>query len=161
MFLCLTPLLTDLNLQLNQKRKTLKQLYRKQNSAHLLAHVHDLKVTPFTTTMNTAWKLLRDYKGDDSSSSPQLHSQMRTNISIDKRMWTEGDIQREPHIGIKADTNTDTNWVTIFDITPSRLGTKPKQIESHRHSTHLIHPTLKSLTRNSTKPLPGRKLRKC
>ena len=27
---------------------------------------------------------------------------MRTNISADKRMWTEGDIQRDPHIGIKS-----------------------------------------------------------
>jgi len=79
----------------------LKQAYRKQNSAHLLAHAHELKVTPFTATINTAWKLLRDYKGDDFSASPQLPSQMRTNISADKRMWTEGDIQREPHIGIK------------------------------------------------------------
>ena len=58
--------------------------------------------TPFTTTINTVWKLLRDYKGDDSSSSPQLPSQMRTNISVDKRMWTEGDIQQEPLIGIKS-----------------------------------------------------------
>jgi len=27
---------------------------------------------------------------------------MRTNISADKRLWTEGDIQRDPHIGIKS-----------------------------------------------------------
>ena len=27
---------------------------------------------------------------------------MRTNISADKKMWTEGDIQWEPHIGIKS-----------------------------------------------------------
>jgi len=96
------PLLANLKLQLNQKRKTLKQVYRKKTSAHLLAHAHKLKVTPFTATFNTAWKLLRDYKGDDSSASPQLPSQMRTNISADKRMWTEGDTQREPHIGIKS-----------------------------------------------------------
>jgi len=96
------PFLANLNLQLNQKCKTLKQVYKKQNSAHLLAHAHELKVTPFTTTINTAWKLLRDYKGDDSSASPQLPSQMRANIFADKRMWTEGDIQREPHIGIKS-----------------------------------------------------------
>jgi len=96
------PLLSNLKLQLNQKRKTLKQVYRKQNSAHLLAHAHELKVTPFTTTINTAWKLLCDYKGENSSASPQLPSQMRTNISADKRMWTEGDIQREPHIGIRS-----------------------------------------------------------
>ena len=96
------PLLTNLELQLNQKRKTLKQVYRKQNSAHLLAHAHELKVTPFTTTINTAWKLLRDYKGDDSSASPQLPSRIRTNISADKRMWTEWDIQREPYIGIRS-----------------------------------------------------------
>ena len=82
-------------------RESLNQVYKKQNSAHLLAHAHELKVTPFTTTINTAWKLLRDYKGDDSSASPQLPSQMRTNISADKKMWIEGDIQREPHIGIK------------------------------------------------------------
>jgi len=68
----------------------------------LLAHAHELKVTHFTTTINTAWKLPRDYKGDDSSASPQLPSQMRTNISADKRLWTEGDIQRDPHIGIKS-----------------------------------------------------------
>jgi hypothetical protein len=68
----------------------------------LLAHAHELKVTHFTTTINTAWKLLRDYKGDDSSASSQLPSQMRTNISADKRLWTEGDIQRDPHIGIKS-----------------------------------------------------------
>ena len=80
------PFLANLKLQLNQKRKTLKQVYRKQNSAHLLAHAHELKVTPFTTTINTAWKLLRDYKGDDFSASSQLPSQMRTNISADKRM---------------------------------------------------------------------------
>jgi len=96
------PLLTNLKLKLNQKRKILKQVYRKQNSAHLLAHAHELKVTSFTTTINTVWKLLRDYKGDDSSVSPQLPSEMRTKISPDKRMWTEGDIQRGPHIGIKS-----------------------------------------------------------
>ena len=78
--------LANLKLQLNQKRKSLKQAYRKQNSAHLLAHAHELKVTPFITTINTAWKLLRDYKGDETSASPQLPSQMRTNISADKRM---------------------------------------------------------------------------
>jgi len=92
------PFLANLKLQLNQNRKTLKQAYKK----HLLAHARELKVTPFTTTINAAWKLLRDYKGDDSSASPQLPSQMCTNISADKRMWTEGDIQREPHIGIKS-----------------------------------------------------------
>jgi len=27
---------------------------------------------------------------------------MLTNISVDKRMWTEEDIHREPHIGIKS-----------------------------------------------------------
>jgi len=53
-------------------------------STHLLAHAHELKVTPLTTTINSAWKLLRDYKGDDASASPQLPSQMRTNISADK-----------------------------------------------------------------------------
>ena len=73
-------LLATLKLQLNQVRKTLKQVYKKQNSAHLLAHAHERKVTPFTTTINTAWKFLRDYKGDDSTASPQLFSQMRTNI---------------------------------------------------------------------------------
>jgi len=75
-------------------------VYEKQNSAHLLAHAHELKVTTFTTTINTAWKLLREYKGDDSTASPQLPSQMRANISVDKRMWTEGNIQRDPHIGL-------------------------------------------------------------
>jgi len=40
------PFLANLKLQLNQKRKTLKQAYRKQNSAHLLAHAHDLKLPP-------------------------------------------------------------------------------------------------------------------
>ena len=47
------PFLVNLKLQLNQKRKTLKQVYKKQNSAHLLAHAHELKATPFTTTINT------------------------------------------------------------------------------------------------------------
>jgi len=85
-------------------RTPLKQVYKKQNSAHLLAHAHELKFTPFTTTINTAWKLLQDRKGDDSSPSLQLPSQMRTNISPHKRMWTvtEGDIEQEPHIGIKS-----------------------------------------------------------
>ena len=41
------PFLANLKLQLNQKRKSLKQAYRKQNSAHLLAHAHELSVTPF------------------------------------------------------------------------------------------------------------------
>jgi len=50
-------------------RKTLKQVYKPQNSAHLLAHAHELKVTPFTITINTVWKLLQDYEGDDSSAS--------------------------------------------------------------------------------------------
>jgi len=36
------PFLANLKLQLNQKLKTLKQAYRKQNSAHLLAHAHEL-----------------------------------------------------------------------------------------------------------------------
>jgi len=67
-------------------RKILKQMYKKQNSAHLLAHAHELKVTPFNTTIITVWKLLCDYKGDDSSASPQLPSQMRANIFDDKRM---------------------------------------------------------------------------
>jgi len=157
---CHNPLLANLKLQLNQIRKSLKQVYRKPNSAHLLAHAHELKVTLFTTTINTAWKLLRDYKSDDSSVSPQVPSQMRTNISADKRMWTEGDIQREPHIGIKAGTNIDITWVTIFKITFSRLGVNLKQIESHSHSTHPTHPTRISQIPNSTKPPPGRKLRK-
>jgi len=140
----------------------LTQVYRKQNSAHLLAHAHVLKVTLFTTTINTAWKLLRDYKGEDSSASPQLPSQMRTNISADKRMWTEGDIQRDPHIGIKSLHQYIYNtWVMIFEITLSRLGMNLKQIESHKNSTHHTHLTRKSQILNSTKPLPGRKLRKC
>jgi len=140
------------------KAQNLKQVYRKQNSAHLLAHAHEVKVTPFTTTINTAWKLLHDYKGDDSSASPQLPSQMRTNISADKQMWTEGDIQREPHIGIISWLPLSSFSFFLFPL--SRLGMNPKQIESHRHSTYPIHPTRKSQTPDSTKPPPGRKLRK-
>ena len=155
------PLLATLKLQLIQMRKTLKQSYKKQDSAHLLAHEHELKVTPFTTTINTAWKLLRDYKGDDSSASRQLPSQMRTNISADKRMWTEGDIQWEPHTGIKSLHQHRYHLVSIFEFALSRLGRNPKQIDSHRHSTHPTHPTRKSQILNSTKPIPGRKLRKC
>jgi len=83
-------------------RNPLKQVYKKQNSAHFLAHAHELKVTLFTTTINTVLKLLTDYKDNDYSASPQLPSQMRTNISADKQMWTEGDIQREPHLEIKS-----------------------------------------------------------
>jgi len=62
----------------------LKQVYKKQNSTHLLAHANEIKVTPCTTTINTAWKLFQDYKGDDFSASPQLPSQMHINISADK-----------------------------------------------------------------------------
>jgi len=47
------PLLANLKLQLNQMRKSLNQVYKKQNSAHLLAHAHELKITSFTTTINT------------------------------------------------------------------------------------------------------------
>ena len=136
------PFLANLNLQLNQKCKTLKQVYKKQNSAHLLAHAHELKVTPFTTTINTAWKLLRDYKGNDSSASPQLPSQMHTNISAHKRIFSFSPSSPSP-----------------FSF--SRLGMNPKQIVSYRHSTHSTHPTRKSQTLNSTKPLLERKLRKC
>ena len=141
--------------------KTLEQVYKKQNSAHLLAHAHELKVTPFTTTINIAWKLLRDYKGDDSFSSPQLPSQERTNISVDKRIWTEGDIQREPHIRIKSWHQRRYHLGHDLRHHPLSPWDETEADESHRHSTHLIHPTPKFLTRNSTKPLPGRKLRKC
>jgi len=83
-----------------------KPVYKKQNSTHCLAHAHELRITflntPFTTTIKTAWKLLRDYKDDDTSTSPQLPSQMCVKTSADKRMWTEGDIKCEPHVGIKS-----------------------------------------------------------
>jgi len=51
------PLLATLKPHLNQMRKTLKQVYTKQNSAHLLSRAHELKITPFSTTINTARKL--------------------------------------------------------------------------------------------------------
>ena len=86
---------------------------------------------------------------------------LRTLKKKNRRMWTEGDIQREPHIGIKGCTNIHPTWFTIFKITLSRPGMNLKQIVSHTHSTHPTHPTRKSQTLNSTKPLPERKLRKC
>jgi len=102
----------DLNLNASSILPTLQDILdntktlspqARADMACLLAHAHELKVAPFTTTINTAaWKLLRDYKGDDSSASPQLPSQMRTNMSAAKRMWKEGDIQRAPHIGTKS-----------------------------------------------------------
>ena len=112
------PFLTNLKLQLNQMRKTLKQMYQKQNSAHLLAYAHELKVTLFTSTVNTAWKLQRcQFLLLSSSSFSPFHL--------------------------------------------SHLGMNPKQIVSHRHSNHLTPLTRISQILNSTKPLPGRKLRKC
>jgi len=38
--------------------KTLETNVLKQNSAHLLAHAHELKIIHFTTTIKIAWKLL-------------------------------------------------------------------------------------------------------
>ena len=43
-------------------------------------HTKNFRITPVNITIKTAWKLLCDYKGDDTSAFPQLPSQMRTNI---------------------------------------------------------------------------------
>jgi len=52
--------------------------------------------------MNNEWRLLHNYKDNDSSTTPQLPSQMRINQSPDKRLWKEGEIQRDPKIGIES-----------------------------------------------------------
>jgi len=147
----------------------LKQVYKKQNSAHLLAHAHELKVTPFTTTINTAWKLLRDYKGDESSASPQLPSQMRTNISADKRMWTEGDIQREPHIGIKRlhqhrfhlDHDLPNHPLSPWDESEADRVTKtlysPHPSDSHIPDPELNKPPTRAEVKEMLKHLPSDK----
>ena len=49
--------------------------------------------------MNTAWQLLHDYKSDEVAGKSQLPSQMRTNKSLDKRLWWPDHIQRDPKLG--------------------------------------------------------------
>jgi hypothetical protein len=80
------PEILLLNKLCNQKKKELTIEYKKQNSALLHKHAHEIKVTPFNATMNTAWQLLHDYKSNETAGKSQLPSQMRTNKSIDKRL---------------------------------------------------------------------------
>ena len=89
------PELLLLNKLCNQKKKELIIDYKKQNSALLHKHAHEIKVTPFNATMNTAWQLLHDYKSNEAAGKSQLPSQMRTNKSIDKRLWWPDHIQRD------------------------------------------------------------------
>jgi len=44
----------------NKKTKELAPDYKRQNSALFHIQAHDIKVTPFNATMNTAWQLLHD-----------------------------------------------------------------------------------------------------
>jgi len=43
-------------------------------------HTKKFRITPVNITIKTAWKLLYDYKGDDTSAFPPLPSQMHTII---------------------------------------------------------------------------------
>jgi len=90
-----------LNKLCNQEKKELSIDYKRQNSALALLHkhAHEIKVTPFNATMNTAWQLLHDYKPNEAAGKSQLPSQMRTNKSIDKRLWWPDHIQRDPALG--------------------------------------------------------------
>ena len=88
-----------LNKLCNQKKKELIINYKRQNSALLHKQAHEIKVTPFNATMNTTWHLLHDYKSNESAGKSQLPSQMRTNKSIDKRLWWPDHIQRDPAPG--------------------------------------------------------------
>jgi len=85
------PQFATLKIQLKQFRKTLKQVpvYKQQNSSHLLAHAHEknFRITPVNITIKTAWKLLYDYKGDDTSAFPPLPSQMHTIICGQRRTF--------------------------------------------------------------------------
>jgi len=52
--------------------------------------------------MNTAWQLLHHYKSNEAAGKLQLPSQMRTNKSIDKRLWCPDHIQRDPALGTQG-----------------------------------------------------------
>ena len=69
------------------------------NSALLHKRAHEIKVTPFNAIINTAWQLLHDYKSNEAAGKFQLPSQLRTNKSIDKRLWCPDHIQRDPELG--------------------------------------------------------------
>jgi len=49
--------------------------------------------------MNTAWQLVHDYKSNEAAGKLQLPSQMRTNKSMDKRLWWPDHIQRDLALG--------------------------------------------------------------
>jgi len=66
------PELLLLNKLCNQKKKEQIIDYKKQNSALLHKHTHEIKVTPFNATMNTAWQLLHDYKSNEAAGKSQL-----------------------------------------------------------------------------------------
>jgi len=93
------PELLLLNKLCYQKKKELIIDNKKQNSTLLHKHAHEIKVTPFNATMNTVWQLLHDYKSNETAGKSQLPSQMRTNKSIDKRLWWPDHIQRDPVLG--------------------------------------------------------------
>jgi len=96
------PELPLVNKLCNQKKRGLTVDYKRQNSALLHMQAHEIKVTHFNATMKTAWQLLHDYKSNEVEGKPQLPSQMRTNKSIDKRLWWPDHIQRAPALGIQG-----------------------------------------------------------
>ena len=69
-----------LNKLCNQKKKVFIIDNKKQNSALLHKHDHEIKVTPFNATMNTAWELLHDFKSNESADKSQLPSQMHMGL---------------------------------------------------------------------------------
>jgi len=104
----------------------LKHVYRKQNSAHLLAHAHELKVTPFTTTINSAWKLPENTKVMIPLPLPNCPHEGAPIFPLTKECGQRVTYNRNSILELKAGTNIDTTWVTIFEITISRLGMNPR-----------------------------------
>jgi len=96
-----------LSLKKHRSKKTteLAADYKRQNSALLHTKAHDITVTPFNATMNTAWQLLHNYKSNEEEGKPQLASQMRTNKSVEPDSQTTS--KETLHLGNKDTTNTD------------------------------------------------------
>ena len=141
----------------NKKQRELATEYKRQNSALLHAQAHDIKVTPFNATMNTAWQLIHDYKSNEATGKPQLPSQMRTICQPTKDCGGQDPSRETLHLASRVITNISMPLAMISEDTLIPSGMKMKLHVYKQTSTRPTPQTHKYQTHNSTFDQPEKK----
>jgi len=110
----------------NQKKKGLILDYNKQNSTLLHKHAHEIKVTPFNATMNTAWQLLHDYKSKRPPANRNCPHKCAQTSQLTKDCGAQTTSKENPRLVNKDTTKIDMPLATIYQYTHSHPGMKKK-----------------------------------